>query len=484
MVIANSTATLTLLLAITLAGLGLGAALATPLLARPDPLGRWATLQSTAAMLLVGQALLLPRIADLARLFRPDAGWARVLAPPLVVGGSLILPVAIVLGAAWPLLLAAATPRIEDGGRRLGTMGIVNSLSAGLGAAATGFLLLPALGFGKSLLLVAGCHAGLAAAASGRDREWLRQGGTAAAVLLMATAFFGPRFAAVPLPSITANPKTEILDYRESPAGTVVVTQDGDTGGRSMFVDNNAVIGSSYDALKIVRMLGLVPGLLHPDPENVLVIGYGAGVTTATIAAVPGVETVTVAEIVPEVVQAVRLFEELNHRIDADPRVHIIANDGRNLLLLGRAPLRRDYLRSRPPSLWGRLRFIHLTTSNSAAIGLPRAGSSASTSPSIGCPPASSGGPSPPLARPSKRPGYSSAWDTPCWWAQTPRSTWIGTTGDGHSVRSSTLTIFGLVAGDAGPDRGPSPARPGGQPVRRQGTAVHRPPSAPRVSRA
>ncbi len=335
MVIANSTATLTLLLATTLAGLGLGAAIVTPLLSRPDPLGRWAKLQTIAVGLLVGQALLLPKIADMARLLRPDSGWSRVLVPPLAVGGALILPVAVVLGAAWPLLLTAATPRISDGGRRLGAMGIVNSLGAGLGAAATGFFLLPALGFGKSLLMVAGCHAGLAAAASSRDSRWLRRGAAGAAAALFAAALLGPRFAAVPLPSITTDEHTDILYYRESPAGTVVVTLDQETGGRSMFVDNNAVIGSSYDALKIVRMLGLVPGLLHPDPKNVLVIGYGAGVTTATIAGVPGVESVTVAEIVPKVVDAARFFEELNHGIHNDPRVKLIANDGRNLLLLG-----------------------------------------------------------------------------------------------------------------------------------------------------
>ena len=334
LVIANSTATLTLLLCVTLAGLGLGAGMVTPQLSRPGPLGRWAKLQTVAVALLVGQAMLLPGIADMARLLRPDSGWARVLVPPLAVGGALILPVAVVLGAAWPLLLTAATPRISDGGRRLGAMGIVNSIGAGLGAAATGFVLLPVLGFGKSLLLVAGCHAGLAAAAWDRDSRWIRWCVAGVAAALFAAALLGPRFAAVPLPSVAASEKTDILQYRESPAGTVVVTQDRETGGRSMYVDNNAVIGSSYDALKIVRMLGLVPGLFHPDPHHVLVIGYGAGVTTATIAAVPGIETVTVAEIVPQVVDAARFFEELNHGIHNDPRVELVANDGRNLLLL------------------------------------------------------------------------------------------------------------------------------------------------------
>ncbi len=332
MVMANSTATLTLLLAITLAGLGLGAVLGWPLLGRDRPLRWWAGLQATAAVLVIGQALLLPQIAAAVRAFRPDTGWARVLVPPFAVGGTLILPVAMVLGAAWPLLLAAATPRLSDSGRRLGAMGISNSIGAGFGAIAVGFLALPALGFGRTLLLLAGLHLTLAAVAWNSPK--IRWAFALAAAGLVAASVAGPRFAAVPLPSTVGRSDTTVLTYRESPAGTVVVTADARTGSRSMYVDNNAVIGSTYDALKIVRMLGLVPGLLHPNPEQVLVIGYGAGVTTATIAAVSGVEQIDVAEIVPDVITAARYFDHLNHRVDSDPRVRMVANDGRNLLLL------------------------------------------------------------------------------------------------------------------------------------------------------
>ena len=256
-----------------------------------------------------------------------------MLVPPLVVGGCLILPVAVVLGAAWPVLLAAATPRVSDGGRRLGTMTVVNSVGAAAGAAVAGFAALPALGFGRSLLVLAGCHAALAAITGGRARP-LRWAAGTGAVALAAAAVAAPNFATVPLPSSVGSPTTATLSYRESPAGTVVVTEDRTTGARSMYVDNNAVIGSSYDALKIVRMLGLVPALLHHRPERVLVIGYGAGVTTATIAATPGVERIEVAEIVPAVIEAARFFEPLNHGVVRDPKVRVAANDGRNHLLL------------------------------------------------------------------------------------------------------------------------------------------------------
>jgi hypothetical protein len=117
-----------------------------------------------------------------------------------------VIPV-VLLGAAWPLLLAAATPRVSDGGRRLGAMGIVIAVGAALGAAAAGFVALPALGFGRCLVLLAACHAGLAAAgARGRQRA-LTVAAAVAGGLLAVGALTAPRFAAVALPSMAGDPR-------------------------------------------------------------------------------------------------------------------------------------------------------------------------------------------------------------------------------------------------------------------------------------
>jgi spermidine synthase len=346
LVLANSTITLTLLLALTLAGLGFGAALGAPLLRRAVGLVAWARIQLAAVVLLVLQAALLPEIATMVRLLRPDTGWARVLVPPLIVGGALILPATLLFGAAWPLLLKAATPRVADGGRCIGRMGVANSLGAALGSAVVGMVLLPTLGFGRAMLALAALGAGLAALGlAGVARpvppttRLIRRFGTVTAVILVAVTLLAPSFGRVPLPSMTLDADDrELLLYRETASGTVTVIEQAGTGARAMYVDNNAVIGASYDALKVARMLGLVPTLIHPSPTSALVIGFGAGVTTATVTAAPGVESVDVVEIVPGVIEAAALFELLNHGVANDPKVDLHPNDGRNHLLLHAGP--------------------------------------------------------------------------------------------------------------------------------------------------
>jgi spermidine synthase len=335
LVLANTTITLTVLLGLTLLGLGLGGALSGRLTKAADPLRWWAGLQMTAAVLVATQSLWLPVLAAIVREIRPDVGWGRVLVPVLSTGGVLILPVTIVMGAAWPMLLRAVLPAVDDGGARVGRMGLVNALGAGVGAAVVGFGVLPTLGFGRSLVALAAVHAGLAWVG------WSGQPGAARTVARVVTigaavaAALLPPFAAVPLPSLARGyTGTTVLEYTETASGVVVVTEHEASGMRGMYVDNNAVIGTTYDALKVTRMLGLLPMLVHPEPAEVLVIGFGAGVTSATVAATPGVERMDVVEIVPGVAKAARHFADVNHRVWEDPRVQLVRNDGRNHLLL------------------------------------------------------------------------------------------------------------------------------------------------------
>ena len=335
-VLPNSTYTFALILTIYLFGMALGGfAASIPAVSRRNPLRLWATIQGLAAGWVLVSILFLPEISRWVRLLRPPTGWGRVLATPITVGAALVFPGVLLLGAAWPLLLNAATRRTENSGRTIGRMGLTNAVGAAAGAFLVGWWLLPALGAARSMIVLAGCH--LVAASLGappKPRRPLRLAVPAGALLLfILAAAIGP-FAAVGLPS-TATPGNRWITrlYREGPAGTVTVLEDPSTGSRSMFVDNNAVIGTTFDALKVVRMLGLLPALLHPEPADVLVIGYGAGVTTATLEASPAVGSIDVVEIIPEVVEASPLFEPANHDVLDSPRVDLRYGDGRNFLL-------------------------------------------------------------------------------------------------------------------------------------------------------
>lgn len=335
-VLPNSTLTFSILLALYLSGLAIGGLGASRLVARRDHLRTWAFLQAGAGAWFLAGIVFLPRISLWVRHIRPPDGWGRVLMTPLAVGGSLILPAVVLLGAAWPLLLAAGTPKVADGGHRIGLMGMTNAIGAGLGGAVAGWLIVPSMGIGRSLIALAAFHALLAAFAflnTSRSRSFTFL--AAGTVLLFGLALLLPHFGRIALPSaVEGEDDWRTIFYREGPTGTVSVLEKPHTTQRSMFVDNSAVIGTTYDALKVVRMLGLLPTLLHGNPDEVLVIGYGAGVTTSILDSSPAVKSIEVREIVPGVVEASPLFKAVNHNVLQSPKMRIGYGDGRNFLLL------------------------------------------------------------------------------------------------------------------------------------------------------
>jgi spermidine synthase len=92
------------------------------------------------------------------------------------------------------------------------------------------------------------------------------------------------------------------------------------------------VIGSSYDAYKVVRLVGHLPYLAGLDARRVLVVGFGMGVTTSAIAAHPGLEVLECAELVPGLREASSFYRDLNRDVAHDPRLRLAPGDGRRHL--------------------------------------------------------------------------------------------------------------------------------------------------------
>ena len=86
--------------------------------------------------------------------------------------------------------------------------------------------------------------------------------------------------------------------------------------------------------MKLQRMVGHLPGLLHPNPKSVLGIGFGAGVSAGTFTRYPGIEKITVCEIEPVIPPAsTRYFAQQDYDVYHNPRTHIVYDDARHYLL-------------------------------------------------------------------------------------------------------------------------------------------------------
>ncbi len=266
------------------------------------------------------------------------APWRQIWIPPLMLSGLLVLPSAFLMGTLLPLLVALHPGRKEPPGGEMGTLYGLNTLGAVLGAPAAAFLLMPAAGPLRSILLI-GIAYGVLALATRRaagDAERTRAGlWVTAAVALTAGALFLHDHLPKPLPISVfrdAHRSDRLLFHRDAVEGTIAVVEDARTGVRWSYINNSAVCGTTYDALKVVRMLAHLPLLASPDAGEVLVVGFGLGVTARHVLAWP-VERVDCVELCPEIAGAAPLYEAYNRGVLEDPRVRLIPGDGRQWLL-------------------------------------------------------------------------------------------------------------------------------------------------------
>jgi spermidine synthase len=101
---------------------------------------------------------------------------------------------------------------------------------------------------------------------------------------------------------------------------------------KTAYVNNAVVIGSTYDAIKAVKMIGHLPFFAGLDCKDVLIVGFGIGVTSSTIAAHPEVKNMDCVELAGGLKNAAKFFRDINNNVINDPRLNFIAGDGRHFL--------------------------------------------------------------------------------------------------------------------------------------------------------
>ncbi len=348
-----------------IAGIALGSAVASRWTARSrHPASLLAVVQMLAAVasLAVIQIIrLLPvPVGQLVRANADRMSW--LLQVELFWILLLLIVPSFLFGAAFPLAVRLLYPSVRATGKATGRIYAWNTVGAVSGSLLAGFFLLPWIGMESTLYVaviiqaIAGTlvlvavsrkalRLALAAVALGAsvlapfvlpgwDRELL-SGGT-----YKYAAYLG---------------EGEVLDflrrgdlvfYREDEVTTVSVKQVGSK--TSLAVDGKVDATNAGDMLT-QRLLAHVPLLLHPEPREICVIGYGSGVTAGS-ALTHDIERLDAVEISPGVVEGSLLFRRDNRNALDDERLELHVTDGRNHLLL--TDRRYDVIISEPSNPW------------------------------------------------------------------------------------------------------------------------------------
>ncbi len=291
------------------------------------------------------------RLPDLS--LRLGAGPAAPLANAAVAAVTL-LPITLFIGATFPFAVRLLARSPEQAAGATARVYAWNTMGAIVGALAAGFLLLPRLGFegtvnagvGASLALAA-----LTALASRPRRRRLAAVAVAAGVALLALPARAPWDLLRASPLMVGAPRMEIVYSGVGRSSTVLLFDIGDAFRLFSNGLPEAVIDrvGKLPLLDLMHLLGLLPALLRPGANDLLVVGLGGGSLLESIP--PSIESIDVIELEPEVLAANR-FAAGQRAIDplADPRVRVHIGDARGLLQL--TEKRYDAIVSQPSHPW------------------------------------------------------------------------------------------------------------------------------------
>jgi predicted membrane-bound spermidine synthase len=277
-----------------------------------------------------------------------------------------MLPATFCAGMTLPLITYRLL-RSPTGERALGMVYAVNTLGAILGVVVAVHLLLEWVGLKGAILVGAAIDVGLGvvllAASAGNTgaKSWralhLPAGLALVALLTLALAFdVDPRKSASGVfRSGTARiaPTDTILYHHDGKTATVDVVES--RGARAIRTNGKAdaaigtgaaVAGDEYT----MALLALLPLGHAPQAKTAAVIGFGSGMSTATLLGSPHLQRVDTIEIEPAMIEGARHFRPTVQAAYDDPRSRIVIDDAKSYFARGRE--RYDIIVSEPSNPW------------------------------------------------------------------------------------------------------------------------------------
>jgi hypothetical protein len=124
------------------------------------------------------------------------------------------------------------------------------------------------------------------------------------------------------------------LFYREGRTGTAVVTRDRMNNCRTVYINGISEVPALYAHQLCFKMIGDLAPMLHPRPEDVLMICFGGGIAAGATTQLPEVKSLTIVDIESSVVEAAKLLSEENNGLLGNPKAHVAIDDGRNYLMM------------------------------------------------------------------------------------------------------------------------------------------------------
>jgi len=254
-------------------------------------------------------------------------GFVHLFGPLLIMGAPVLA-----MGASFPFVQRLVAQRVDTLGRRTGLLLLSNIAGNVAGTLLVGFVLIDRLGASGTLRLLAGLLLlpGLAAVALAPSERRPALGAGALVLLLGLIAIFPSNFRLWAY--FHSAPHQEFALAEDRACVNALKKVEGED---FLFINATSQNGHPFDDFHV--LVGLVPALMHPDPQRAMAVGLGIGATPYGMSRDPRVDRLDVVEICGGEIELLRVLaargaKEMGRLLE-DPRIDIHVGDGRKFLL-------------------------------------------------------------------------------------------------------------------------------------------------------
>jgi spermidine synthase len=218
----------------------------------------------------------------------------------------------------------------------VGKLTAINTLAAAIGALVASFVLLPTIGLWSSFVLVAGIFCAAGFWLLGTEHPTTKQFRWPVPGLLLGLVFATVSMFAIGSPIESQHEQNKygekLIQRWNSAYGWIDVVQREKTGAFKIRQNLHYRFGTTGNNVREYRQAH-IPLLLHPNPTDVMFVGLGTGLTAGGAVPHQDVKKIDAVELIPEVVEAIRVLADYNYNVIDHPKVEVFVDDARHHLL-------------------------------------------------------------------------------------------------------------------------------------------------------
>jgi spermidine synthase len=287
-------------------------------------------------------------IFDIVGFFESSISWEKLVFTEILLSGMIMIVPTIFMGMTFPLVSRIFTQNIKIVGKTIGSIYSVNTIGSILGSCLTGFVLVKILGTQKSIILVSLVALTVGTAIVLFNRRGINESKNSKSFPIIFSAIMW----SIAVGLIVWLPKDILFEYYniyEEQAfedAQIIYANEGiecittvheyPGGFKGISTSSVNVAGTHYTHRTTQKLQAHIPMLVHPNPKEILQVGFGSGETSYLVTTYD-IEQLDLVEISNEVIDtATEYFKDINKDVAHHPKFNPIIMDGANYIYLAK----------------------------------------------------------------------------------------------------------------------------------------------------